>query len=71
MANNNRGTGNTPCVAVIAATAVPIMLNLRVEIDLPHVRALGRLAQGVRKAKYRFDGEWEFPLVGFDMLQSR
>ena len=39
---------------------VTTLLDLRVEVNLPRMRALLRLTQGMRIVKYRFDGEWEF-----------
>ena len=50
----------TLCVADIRATVVTTLLDLRVEVNLPRMRALLRLTQGMRIVKYRFDGEWEF-----------
>ena len=61
------GIGETPhsqrktlCVAVISATVVPALLDLRVDNTLPRMRAFVRLTRGMRIVKYRFDGEWEF-----------
>ena len=50
----------TLCVAVISATVVPALLDLRVDNTLPRMRAFVRLTRGMRIVKYRFDGEWEF-----------
>ena len=48
------------CVAVIAVTVVPTLLDLRVDMDLPRTRASSILTRGMRIVKYRFDGGWEF-----------
>ena len=50
----------TLCVAVISATVVPALLDLRVDNTLPRMRAFVRLTRGMRIVKYRLDGEWEF-----------
>ena len=55
-----RTTCKTLCVAVISATVVPALLDLRVDNTLPRMRAFVRLTRGMRIVKYRFDGEWEF-----------
>ena len=50
----------TLCVADIRAAVVTALLYLRVEVNLPRMRALPRLTQGMRIVKYCFDGEWKF-----------
>ena len=49
-----------PCVAVITTIMAFILLNLRVDMNLPLVMACQRVTQGMRMTKCRFDGEWEF-----------
>ena len=58
--NGIQPAGKTLCVAVISATVVPALLDLRVDNTLPGMRAFVRLTRGMRIVKYRFDGEWEF-----------
>ena len=57
---NSEISRKTLCVAVISATVVPALLDLRVDNTLPRMRAFVRLTRGMRIVKYRFDGEWEF-----------
>ena len=57
---SKRSRRKTLCVAVISATVVPALLDLRVDNTLPRMRAFVRLTRGMRIVKYRFDGEWEF-----------